>query len=561
LDDRALLISQIEALEVGNPGHPRLGQWKARLTRLDQVLEEISQAELRAVNGEAPARPREQLVPQDPAFERPSPQLPIKRTLRERRRKAIRNAERGPFKRKHDVKPLEELDANKLALAEALMRDLETKGVPMAPYAFALRLGTKVRVLYQYAEICDRLSAHNRRYTAPLQEMIEAKLEELRVQGKIMTVEEFARYFGIAKRQFYISYPEFPGRLHEQNKLIQMEQAYREAEQHLQELVDTQTGQKTREFAKQVHIDIQVLRKQRPDIIEKLIQHNKALNMPGIWSNSSREERIARVYEYWERARQSGESLSLIQLSEQCHFVPQTIRRLCPELIPQLADSQEDKIRCEKEALSTTFAEVERSNQIWTIKQFAAAAGVSEYAMCTRYRHWAVRFSERNVEVVSTKLQTAWDRMVTSEEEWTLIQFARAAKMDYQTLKAYHQEWIERLRLRKASFSASKRVQLAIEDAKDSSTLITLTEVAQKVGINRTTLMRKYSEQYASLVEHNKTVFVPVVQAAWRKVCESDLYPTVSEFAEMCGFRHFSILLVYFPDSAKQVRNRLKSKR
>jgi hypothetical protein len=72
--------------------------------------------------------------------------------------------------------------------------------------------------------------------------------------------------------------------------------------------------------------------------------------------------------------------------------------------------------------------------------------------------------------------------------------------------------------------------------------------------------MRKYSDQYASLVEHNKIAFEPTVEAAWRRVCESDLYPTVSEFAEMCGFRHFSILLAYFPDSAEEVRNRLKSK-
>jgi hypothetical protein len=500
------------------------------------------------------------LTPQDPAFERLSSQLPVKRTLRERRRQAVRNAEHGPFKRKHDAKPPEELDESKLTLAEALLQDLETKGVPMVPAAFALRLGTNVKVLYQYAEICDRLSAHNRRYTAPLQEMMEAKFDELRVQGKIMTVEEFAGFFGISERRFYTKYPEYPGRLVEQNKLLQIEQACRAAEQHLQELVGTQTAQKTREFARQVQIDIEVLSKQRPDIIEKLIQHNKALNMPGIWGCSSREERIARVYECWERARQSREPLTLIQLSEQCHFGPLTIRRLCPELIPQLADSQEDKVRREEEALSAAFAEVERTDQLWSLKHFAAAAGVPENAMRGRYRHWAARLSQRNTAVVSEKLQAAWDRMVTSEEEWTIVRFAHEAEMDFQTLRAHHQEWVERFRVRKASFSTSERVRLAIEDAKNVPTPITPTEVAQKVGITYQTLMRKHTDQYASLVEHNKTTFDPAVEAAWRRVCESDLYPTMSEFAEMCGFRHFSILLAYFPHCAKQIRDRLKSK-
>ncbi len=132
--------------------------------------------------------------------------------------------------------------------------------------------------------------------------------------------------------------------------------------------------------------------------------------------------------------------------------------------------------------------------------------------------------------------------------------------MDFQTLKVHHQEWVERFRERKAIFSTFERVRLTIEDAKNSPTPKTPTEVAQKVGITYQTLMRKYSNQYASLVEHNKTAFGPAVQATWRRVCESGLYPTMSEFAEMCGFRHFSILLAYFPDSAEQVRNRLESK-
>jgi len=545
---------------MGNPRHPRLGQWKARLVRLDQVLGEISEAERRAANGEAPVRTRDQLIPEDPPLEKSSSQFPVKRTLRERRRKAVRNAEHGPFKRKRNVDPPKEIDANVFLLAEEIFRDLEEKRIPLTPSAFARRLGIDVRGLYQYAEICDRLSVHNRRHTVPLQEMIEAKLDELRAQGKTMTVEEFAGFFGILERQFYLSYPEYPGKLIEQNKVIQIEQACRAAEQHLQELVDTHTGQKTREFAKYVHIDIKVLSKQRPDIIEKLIQHNKDIGLPGIWGCSTREERIARVYECWERARQVGESLSLIQLSERCHFGPLTIRRLCPELVSQLADSQEDKVRREEEALSLAFAEVERSNQVWILKHFAAAAGVPENAMRARYRHWAERLVERNAEVVSAKLGAAWNRMVASEKEWTLVRFAHEAEMDFQTLKVHHEEWVERFRERKAILSTFERVRLAIENAKNSPTLITPTEVAQKVGITYTTLMRKYSNQYASLVEYNKTAYGPTVQAAWREVCELDLYPTVSEFAEMCGFRHFSILLAYFPDSAEQVRNRLESK-
>jgi integrase len=563
LDDRTLLVSQIGMLEIGNPRHPRLGQWKARLVRLDQVLKEISEAELRAVNDEIPDRPRDQLIPQDPVFERSSFQPSVERTMRERRRKAARNTDYGPFKRKHDLQPLEEPDASTLALAEVLLRDLEKKEIPMLPSTFAQRLGINVRALYQCTEICDRLSVHNRQHTAPLQEAIEAKLNELRTQETVMGIEEFANLFGISKRRFYVIYPEYPGRLAAQNKMIQMGRAFIEAEKYLQGLIDTRTGQKTREFAKYVQIDINILSKQRPDIIEKLTQHNKAIGMPGmpgIWDGSSKEERIARVHKCWDKAKQEGVTLSLIQLAEQCHFGPETIRRLCPELIVSRADSQEDKEKREEETLSMVFAEIEGSNQAWAIKQFAAVAKVPESAMYMRYLHWTELLSEHNAKVVSAKLQAAWDLLISSEGGWTIVQFAREAGMSYQRLQTHHQDWVKRFQEFKASFSTSECIRMVIEDAKNSFALITPTDVAQRVGITYSTLMRKHSNQYFSLIEHNKVTFGPVVEAAWRKVCASDLYPTVSEFATMCGFRHFSILLAYFPDDAEQVRNRLRLK-
>jgi hypothetical protein len=79
--------------------------------------------------------------------------------------------------------------------------------------------------------------------------------------------------------------------------------------------------------------------------------------------------------------------------------------------------------------------------------------------MRERYRHWAVRLSERNAEVVSEKLRAAWDRMVASEEEWTLVKFAREAGMCFETLQANHQDWVVRYRERCASQSSIQQRQ------------------------------------------------------------------------------------------------------
>lgn len=478
--------------------------------------------------------------------------------MRERRRKAARKARRGALERERKVSAPKELDADTLNRAEAILQELQEKGISMSPQAFARRLGVDVTILYHCAQICERLSVHNKQFTTPLPEMIEAKLNELRTQGKTMTTGELARFFSISRRQFFQIYPEYSKRLDEQNRAIQIEQAREVAEQHLQELMMAQNGQKTREFARHIHIDHRELEKWCPDILERLKRLNKDVGLPGVWGYTSRDERIARIYEYWNKAVQSGETLSLAELAERCHFVPQTIRQLCPELIAQLAGSPEDKQQREEEALSMTFATIGRSKQVWALKHFAAAAGVPVSAMRVRYRYWMARLSEHNAAVVSAKLQAAWDRMVSSEEIWTIVRFAREAGMGYQTLQDHHQSWVERFRMWKARHSISEQVCAMIEDARRSNLVITPAEAARKLGITYTTLMRHHSEQYAALVAYYKAAFGPVVDAALRKVCESDQYPTLSEFAQMCGLQHFSILLAYFPDSAQQIRERLR---
>ena len=139
------------------------------------------------------------------------------------------------------------------------------------------------------------------------------------------------------------------------------------------------------------------------------------------------------------------------------------------------------------------------------------------------------------------------------------------------TLQTRYGDWIERLQMkcnekpeieetRRLVNPTAQRIYASIENAKRLSILITPAELSKELGITYSTLIRHHTNLYTSLVEYNKTAFKPVVDAAWRNLCESNLYPTLSEFAAMCGFRHFSILLAYFPDRAQQVRDRLKSK-
>ena len=272
LADRTLLDKQVKELESSNLKHPRLGQWKARLDRLDLILTEILDAESRSAEGEIPSRPRYELVPHDPPFEAPSPQPPLKRSIHTRRREAAKRSAHGPFKRKYDLVPLKELDTATLTRANIILQNIEVTRIPMTIKAFALRLNIDSNTLYNWADIYDRLIRHNEQCLTSLDDIIIIKIEELYVQKKIMEHEEFAEMCGISQGHFFKRYSELSSKLTEQNKQIQRNQVRRSVEQHLQELVTSGIGQSIGHFSKQIGIDIKTLRTQHSDIVKELVE-------------------------------------------------------------------------------------------------------------------------------------------------------------------------------------------------------------------------------------------------------------------------------------------------
>jgi predicted transcriptional regulator len=332
LADRELLITQIRELEKKSPGHPRLGQWKARVERIDQLIKEIESAEERAAAGEPVERPREKLVPHDPPFE-PIEQPSTQRSARQRRREAALKASKS-FKRVREVEPLQEIDAQTLAQARSILQELEVHKIPITIQGLAKRLGIAVRHLYNCPEICDSLSGHNRRCSLTPREVMETQLKELSAQEKIVGCREFAKLCGLPQRALFKSYSEWSGRLAQQNRAIRTKHLHRAADQRLQELVNARRGETVRAFAKSIGISVNSLRKTRSDIVKRLVQHNKALDLRE--RQSAREKRIAFIYNCWNAAVQRGEHLNLCQLCERCHLSPMTIRRHCPEIIAEL---------------------------------------------------------------------------------------------------------------------------------------------------------------------------------------------------------------------------------
>jgi predicted transcriptional regulator len=338
LADREILVAQLHALEQNSPGHPRLGQWKARVERIDQLVSEIESAEARTVAGEPVDRPRDKLVPYDPPFE-PVAQPPPHRSVRQRRREAAQKAS-SSFKRMRDMEPLRELDDQTLARARSILLELELSKIPITIQSLAKQLRIGVKHLYSCSEVCDSLSEHNKRCSLTPQEIMETRLKELSEQEKTLGHREFAKLCGIPRNTLFKSYSAWAERLTQQNSAIRDKHQRRAAEQHLQEVIASQQGESVRSFAKSIGTTTSKLRKLHSDIVEALVRHNKGLGLVG--AHCSREERVAVIYGCWNTAIQQGMYLSLRQLSERCHLSRLTIRRLCPELIAQLHESPKE---------------------------------------------------------------------------------------------------------------------------------------------------------------------------------------------------------------------------
>jgi AraC-like DNA-binding protein len=332
LDDRELLVSQLQILEQSNPRHPRLGQWKARIERLDQLIKEIENAEARATAGEPVDRPRDQLVPYDPPFEATA-QPSTQRSIRQRRREAAQKASTS-FKRVHDVEPLQEIDAQILAQARSILQEQEMNKVPMTIKKLARQLGIRVKSLYTCREICDSLSEHNKRCPFTSQEIIEISLKKLSEEERTISTREFEKLCGIPVNSLSKGYAEWSERLIQQNRAIHKKQQYKAAEQHLQEVIASQQCVSVHAFAKSIGMSAVSLREPHSDIAARLVQHNRALGLTG--AHCPREERVTIIYNCFNAAILQGEQLNLCQLAERCHLRPRTICRLCPEIIAQL---------------------------------------------------------------------------------------------------------------------------------------------------------------------------------------------------------------------------------
>ena len=319
--------------------------------------------------------------------------------------------------------------------------------IPISLKRFAQRLNVKLDALYNYHDICDRLSAHNKQHPATIKEVIEMQLHFLENSKQIVTPDEFARSCGMSTATIYKHCPEWKQKLAARTLRLHDEQIRLRAELHLQELITSQTYEAQKKFCKSIGIHESVLLKRFSDIARKLQQHNASIDEPSEYWKNYRQNCIKTIYMHWNEAQNAGQDLALVELAIKGSMAPDTIRKLCPELIPQLRKYGELVSRKTEEALASAFAEIDKSNRFVTFKEFASAAGISQSTLHFGHGQWQKQLDLHNKKVLLTKLQMAWNRMEESGEIWTISKLASESEISVDRFQKYYADWVDRLKI------------------------------------------------------------------------------------------------------------------
>ncbi len=295
-----------------------MGQWKARVARLQSVIDEISEAEECASNGEEPLRPRAGINPSDQELRLVEPTTPPERFMRKRRRTARLHSPRL-FPRRQVAVEVCGLDHVGMERAEEELRKLEDEQYPVMPDAFAHRIGVPALHLYNTVAICERLWAHNRKCSEVIEQrpVVESRqprlpkrssdvpkrepgrpgrpavdideveavmarfLEQRREEEQRVDHDDLAALCGVKLRQFFIRYPTWCHKVKEHNRAIEDNLVVRRAEARLKDLTESGTAENTKAFAKSIGSDPGQLRRRCPELVHALCAHNKTLNFRG----------------------------------------------------------------------------------------------------------------------------------------------------------------------------------------------------------------------------------------------------------------------------------------
>lgn len=553
--DRELLQHQLNLLTEGQPHHPRLGQLKTRLARIEQVLAEIATARSTERSELLPMiSPRAGLTPREPNLAESSLPPSSERRLKWRRREAAltRGAGFPPYRgvrvdqaASSSPPVVFPMSTEWRTEAETLLAELEFAGHPLTLASFAKRLRIPLRAVLQVPDILDRLRDHNARYELVAEDRMGQRLTELREQELLARYREFAALRGVSARTLFLRYPTWCRRITEHNQAVKRQRTRNLAEERLARLEAGETVEPVGQFAKALHRDRRWLRRTFPDIVDRLVRHNRRLGLQG--AHTPINERRAAIQQEYDRARDEGVLLSPELLAARCHVSVNTIRIACPELLA------ERRKPAAKDRVATAWEELAKRDELLEVDQLGRAADVSLDWFSKNGRQWRELISQHNQQLNERRLEHTWERYIAQGKRWSAKEFAEAAGFTYSQFRVQFPEWNGRVVNVPKDDTTRRRLEQLLTEVRQSGEIVSPVVFAQRAEVAYTTVLRHYPDIYADLRAHAME-FRPRIESHLAEVEALGQPVSMSTFCRQCGITHYSHLLAYFPDIADRIR-------
>jgi hypothetical protein len=562
--DKVIWMQQVEQLQQRSPAHPQLGQLHSRVDRIDQVLAEITQAELTRAAGESPQRPRGGLAPVEPEVTPMAQTEQRERTRRQRHRERSANMQ-SAFKSNpsssDDGNVVENKNVEKVLRALA---KVESADLPVVPEQFALRMRMPLSYVVNIPGVLERLTKHNMNRPLPTLATVRARLAELWDLGQEADYQEFASLYGVQRTWLPRKFPEVAMLVGTHNRAMRAASLHTRVERRVSEICASEQFVRIDALAHELGVEPMRLYRTVPDLVATLRRHNNEIQRAA--SAVERQATRERIFRMRSQEQSLGHDPNPADLAALCELNPQTVRELCPELVGSGRRRYSAYDKTPDEVVGAAFESLAKTGQRITRVKLARLAGISQSTLYQRFPLWVVRCEEHNQRLEKVRVEQAWERMETSSEGvWTIERFAREAGLNSVTFRSKYHRWAERLKARRANAGAivtvgRERCEAIVREALRSRTPAMPRKIASDAGIDSRTFQKSplYADMYQMYMAHVDACYRPQLEEGLQAILTSGERIGVHEFVARVGFESVSALVHYFPDIARVLRVRHK---
>ncbi|WP_075983150.1 site-specific integrase [Bacillus massilinigeriensis] len=274
---------------------------------------------------------------------------------------------------------------------------------------------------------------------------------------------------------------------------------------------------------------------------------------------------IGKIQETWEKIIEEDIFPTLTEFAEISGVSRTQISRY-PEWKQKIINRYENERKIDRilEKIEQTWNRILKEELYPDLSEFCDMSGVSEEEITRKYGTWETKIKKHYKEMsILRKIEATWEKVIEEKLNPSVMQFGIMAGISGDSIRYYYPEWADKITFRYKDGDLRDvltRIKDTWEEIVSGGLYPSLSEFSTMANVDVTTIQRSYREWADKILQRNESVFVSAnerLESAWNEIIEKDLYPTMTEFAEMSGLSK-SHMYVYYKEWVFKVNERLE---